>query len=107
MSPHLKRTVAALVALLALGGVASGAEPSVALDALSYTVVRTPPAERIPVLPLERDRNVLTDRVRVFPDREVPPVFWYDAGIHAREIATPDEARAMLRIDKRSPYLKN
>jgi pimeloyl-ACP methyl ester carboxylesterase len=79
MSPHLKRTVGALVALLALGGVASGAESSVALDALSYTVVRTPPAERIPVLPLERDRNVLTDRVRVFPDREVPPVFWYDA----------------------------
>jgi pimeloyl-ACP methyl ester carboxylesterase len=49
-----------------------------ALDALTYTVVRTPPAQRIRVAPLERDRNVLVDRVRPFPDRDVPDVFWYD-----------------------------
>jgi pimeloyl-ACP methyl ester carboxylesterase len=51
------------------------AEP---LDALTYTVVRTPPAERIQVPPLERDRNVLADRVQPFPDRRIPDVFWYD-----------------------------
>ncbi len=49
------------------------------LNSLAYTVVRTPPAERIAVPPLERDRNVLLGTVRPFPDREVPPVFWYDA----------------------------
>jgi pimeloyl-ACP methyl ester carboxylesterase len=48
------------------------------LDALVYTVVRTPPAERIPLTPIERDRNVLVDRVQPFPDRELPDVFWYD-----------------------------
>jgi hypothetical protein len=52
------------------------AEP---LDALAYTVVRTPPAERIQVPPLERDRNVLVDRVQPFPGRDVPDVFWYDS----------------------------
>ena len=52
------------------------AEP---LDALTYTVVRTPPAERIQVPPLERDRNVLADRVQPFPDRRIPDVFWYDS----------------------------
>lgn len=49
-----------------------------ALDALAYTVVRTPPAERIAVPELDRD-HVLVDRVRVFPDRPVPDVFWYDS----------------------------
>jgi pimeloyl-ACP methyl ester carboxylesterase len=52
------------------------AEP---LDALAYTVVRTPPAERIQVPTLERDRNVLVDRVQPFPGRRVPDVFWYDS----------------------------
>jgi pimeloyl-ACP methyl ester carboxylesterase len=51
------------------------AEP---LDALAYTVMRTPPAERIQVRPLERDRNVLVGRVRPFPNRHIPDVFWYD-----------------------------
>jgi pimeloyl-ACP methyl ester carboxylesterase len=29
---------------------------------------------------IERDRNVLVDTVRPFPEREVPPLFWYDNG---------------------------
>lgn len=87
--------VGALAALLAWGGAARGAEPSsVALDALAYTVVRTPPSERVAVGPLERGRNVLVDRVRVFPGREVPPVLWYDAagmsyGLAYRETRAP------------------
>jgi pimeloyl-ACP methyl ester carboxylesterase len=56
-------------------GAGQAAEP---LPALAYTVVRTPPAERIQVPPLERDRNVHVDRVRPFPDRTVSDLFWYD-----------------------------
>ena len=76
-----------LPVLLALQ-ITAGTSPSVAseqqpapapLDALAYTVVRTPPAERIELTPLERDRNVSVDRVRPFPGRKVPDVFWYDS----------------------------
>jgi pimeloyl-ACP methyl ester carboxylesterase len=55
-----------------------GQAAAMPMDALAYTVVRTPPAERIPLTPIERDRNVLVDRVQPFPDRELPDVFWYD-----------------------------
>ena len=50
------------------------------LDALAYTVVRTPPADRVVLPPIERDRNVVLGTVRPFPEREIPPVFWYDNG---------------------------
>jgi hypothetical protein len=62
--------------------VAEGGEAAAPLDALAYTVVRTPPADRIPLAPLERDRNVLVGRLHPFPDRELPDLFWYDrAGV--------------------------
>jgi hypothetical protein len=48
------------------------------LNALAYTVVRTPPAERIELPLLERGRNVMVDRVRPFPDRRISDIFWYD-----------------------------
>lgn len=73
-----------LLALLAAGASTPAAaeqgraEAEPLEDALAYTVVRTPPAERIPLTPIERDRNVLVDRVQPFPDRELPDVFWYD-----------------------------
>jgi pimeloyl-ACP methyl ester carboxylesterase len=51
-----------------------------AYGGLSYTVVRTPPSERVALPPIERGRNVIFGRVRPFPDRAIPPVFWYDNG---------------------------
>jgi hypothetical protein len=82
MTRHPLTAFPVLLCLL-LAGVpfptASGAEPEAEpLPALAYTVVRTPPAERIQVPPLERDRNVLVGRVQPFPDRPVPDLFWYD-----------------------------
>jgi hypothetical protein len=53
---------------------------ALAADPLAYTVVRTPPGERVELPPLVLGRNVLVDRARVFPDRRVPDVFWYDRG---------------------------
>ena len=50
------------------------------LEALVNTVVRTPPAERVALPPIERDRNVVLGHVRPFPERVIPPVFWYDNG---------------------------
>jgi pimeloyl-ACP methyl ester carboxylesterase len=77
--------VLTLLSLALAGGVSTSvsaaerASTAEALDALTYTVRRTPPAERIQVRPLERDRNVFVGRVQPFPGRRIPDVFWYDS----------------------------
>jgi pimeloyl-ACP methyl ester carboxylesterase len=72
-----------VLALLLVGApaMATAAEPvsgNRPLDALAYTVVRTPPAERVALPEIVRHGNVLAGLVRPFPDRAVPDVFWFD-----------------------------
>jgi predicted esterase len=61
-----------------------GPEPQAAapaeLDGLAWTVVRTPPDQRVQLPAIERGRNLLTGRIRPLPDRRLPPVFWYASG---------------------------
>jgi pimeloyl-ACP methyl ester carboxylesterase len=70
---------------LLLAGPAVAAEPTPAappLDAVAYTVVGTPPGQRVPLPEIQRDRNVRIGFVRPFPERAVSPLFWYDdAGV--------------------------
>ncbi len=51
-----------------------------AFNGLSWTVVRTPPDQRADLPELRRWRNVFLGDVRPFPDRKIPPVFWFEDG---------------------------
>ena len=50
------------------------------LDGLAWTVVRTPPNQRVTLPVIERGRNLLTGNIRPMPARRVPGVFWYANG---------------------------
>ena len=71
-----------LIALSLLLGLAlsppAGAATVPPIDPLTYTVVRTPPALQVEFPPLDRDSSVVIDQVKPFPDRRVPPVFWFE-----------------------------
>lgn len=75
-APRARLLAGACLVLAAWGHQARAQEA--ALDALAYTVVRTPPAEQVELPALERDRNVAVGRVRPFPERRVSDLFWYD-----------------------------
>jgi hypothetical protein len=47
-------------------------------DPVAATVVGTPPYLRAELPALVRSRNFYTDSIRVFPDRAIPPVLWYN-----------------------------
>mgnify|MGYP005840391687 CR=1 FL=1 len=73
----------ALALLLAPAGRPRGEEPPAgerAFNGLSWTVVRTPPDQRAELPELHRWRNVFLANVRPFPDRAIPPVFWFEDG---------------------------
>jgi hypothetical protein len=57
MSHLPSRAAGILLGLLLLAPCPALAQPPATLEALAYTVVGTPPAERIAVPPLERDRT--------------------------------------------------
>lgn len=86
-TPPMRRLL--LLALLLAGASAVAAAetpappaPAEPLDAVAYTVVRTPPELRVALPEIERDRNVETGFVAPFPGRPVPDVFWFDnAGV--------------------------
>jgi pimeloyl-ACP methyl ester carboxylesterase len=71
-----------LIALSLLLGLAlsppAGSATVPPIDPLTYTVVRTPPALQVEFPPLDRDSSVVIDQVKPFPDRRVPPVFWFE-----------------------------
>lgn len=90
------RAAGILLGLLLLAPCPAPAEPQAALGALAYTVVGTPPAGRLLVPPLDPDRNLLLGHVRPFPDRKVPPVFWYEA---------PGMGYALVRQQTRAPLV--
>ena len=50
------------------------------LDGLAWTVVRTPPGQRVTLPDIERGSNLLTGNIRPLPARRVPAVFWYASG---------------------------
>jgi alpha-beta hydrolase superfamily lysophospholipase len=74
-----------LVLTLLIAGPARGEEAppgARAFNGLSWTVVRTPPDRRAELPELRRWRNVFLGDVRPFPDRKIPPVFWFaDRGV--------------------------
>ncbi len=47
-------------------------------DPLAATVVGTPPELKVKLPELERSRNFYIDSLRIFPDRPVPSVLWYN-----------------------------
>ena len=47
-------------------------------NALAATVIGTPAEVRVKLPELVRNRNFYTDAIRVFPDRHLPPVLWYN-----------------------------
>lgn len=51
------------------------------VNPLVATVVGTPPANEAELPAIERVRNVRQLNLRPFPDREPPPVFWYNAAL--------------------------
>ena len=61
---------------------------------LAYTVVGTPPAERVALPELRPFRNVRSDTIKVLPDRRVPDVLWFEReglryGLVYRETRAP------------------
>lgn len=74
-----RRLVGGLAALaLAPFGVAAQTRRALPLDdPLARTVLGTPPELRAELPVLDLDTNLTAGRVRIFPDRKVPEVFWY------------------------------
>ena len=65
--------------VLALGGGARAEDVQARYrEALAYTVVRTPPDQRVPLPELVLGQNVRIGRVQPFPERRVSDVFWYN-----------------------------
>jgi pimeloyl-ACP methyl ester carboxylesterase len=99
--------LALILALLLVGGTAMAADvetapatsPPIPLDAVAYTVVRTPPSQRVALPEIIRDRNVRTGFVQPFPDRPIPDVFWFDnAGVRWGLMFQPGPAPLVVLI---------
>jgi hypothetical protein len=70
------------------------------VSALVATVAATPPANQAPMLPADRIAEIAEARyLEVFPDRPVPPVFWfYDRGMPYTVLKQPGRAPLFFLI---------